>query len=636
MSDNARVRSACVQFLDCDIIGIAESHLRADSELTLDGYKWYGNNRKSVHLRARTGSGGVGFFVSNTCLGEFHVQVLDASKEGIFWIKLRNKNTNVCINACVCYLPPHGSSRQLDAHAFYDSLLSDIYIYRNSGTIMICGDFNSRVGDNDDFIVGVDDFSQRQVVDFNTNAYGDILIEFLINSNFCILNGRQSSKDDFTSVSTKGKAVVDYCLVSQSDISSFNNFVVTRASDLISSCSCLESVAPSSIPDHSALTWKVECGLFADRNEESQNVTGEFVKYDVSHMPSTFMQDALPVLNRVVGELETGLRTQNDIDGAYADMCTIIKQEMTDKLPKRCTKLYSGQSNKKRRVGKTWWSNDLTTAWNNVCDTEKKWLSSNGRSDKVASKARYIACRKTFDRMIQRAKRIYWFNFQNKLLNDVSTNPNDFWKTIGKVGVAHDKSTSIPMEVVLDDGSVVGDIETVLAKWKNDFSSLFSSGSRRTVNIQHDTHHPSNSSEPLFTDNISIEEVRGAIRNAKRGKACGVDGIPSEVLCNDAGVSYMHVFFNVCFSQSKLPTEWGKSIINPIPKSSTTDPRDPLSYRGISLTSCMYKLYCFILNKRLSTWAEINGKIVDEQNGFRKHRSTIDHLSSLTNIIDTR
>ncbi len=50
----------------------------------------------------------------------------------------------------------------------------------------------------------------------------------------------------------------------------------------------------------------------------------------------------------------------------------------------------------------------------------------------------------------------------------------------------------------------------------------------------------------------------------------------------------------------------------------------------------MYKLYCFILNKRLSVWSEANSKIVDEQNGFRKHRSTIDHLSSLTHIIETR
>jgi hypothetical protein len=36
------------------------------------------------------------------------------------------------------------------------------------------------------------------------------------------------------------------------------------------------------------------------------------------------------------------------------------------------------------------------------------------------------------------------------------------------------------------------------------------------------------------------------------------------------------------------------------------------------------------------SWAETNGLITDEQNGFRQGRSTIDHLSSLTSIIETR
>ena len=96
------------------------------------------------------------------------------------------------------------------------------------------------------------------------------------------------------------------------------------------------------------------------------------------------------------------------------------------------------------------------------------------------------------------------------------------------------------------------------------------------------------------------------------------------------------MLFNVCFNTGCIPSLWGKSIINPIPKSSSADQKDPLSYRGISLSASMYKLYSSLLNNRLSVWSENNDKIVDEQNGFRKKRRTIDQLSSLTNIIDTR
>ena len=47
-------------------------------------------------------------------------------------------------------------------------------------------------------------------------------------------------------------------------------------------------------------------------------------------------------------------------------------------------------------------------------------------------------------------------------------------------------------------------------------------------------------------------------------------------------------------------------------------------------------LYCSILNSRVSSWSDENHKLVDEQNGFRKGKSTTDHISSLMNIIDTR
>ena len=49
----------------------------------------------------------------------------------------------------------------------------------------------------------------------------------------------------------------------------------------------------------------------------------------------------------------------------------------------------------------------------------------------------------------------------------------------------------------------------------------------------------------------------------------------------------------------------------------------------------MYKNYCTILNKRLSQWEEQNEILHDAQNGFRKNRSTVDHISSLTSIIES-
>lgn len=77
-------------------------------------------------------------------------------------------------------------------------------------------------------------------------------------------------------------------------------------------------------------------------------------------------------------------------------------------------------------------------------------------------------------------------------------------------------------------------------------------------------------------------------------------------------------------------------FISPIPKSSTTDPSDALSYQGITLAPASYKLFCGIHDFRLREKLDITGVLHDEQNGFRRNRNTIDHLFLITNIIETR
>ncbi|CAG2199715.1 unnamed protein product [Mytilus edulis] len=124
--------------------------------------------------------------------------------------------------------------------------------------------------------------------------------------------------------------------------------------------------------------------------------------------------------------------------------------------------------------------------------------------------------------------------------------------------------------------------------------------------------------------------------NSKNNKSPGVDLIQSELCKNFLVICTLTKLFNLCFKSGKIPNTWNKGIINPIPKCSTSDPRDPLSYRGITLAPCAYKLYCSVLNNRLTEWLDEREVINDEQNGFIKGRSTIDHVSTLTSIIETR
>ena len=94
--------------------------------------------------------------------------------------------------------------------------------------------------------------------------------------------------------------------------------------------------------------------------------------------------------------------------------------------------------------------------------------------------------------------------------------------------------------------------------------------------------------------------------------------------------------FNKSFSTQTFPKLWYKGLIVPIVKNVDKDKLDPNNYRGITLACTTYKIFCGVLNKRLSAWAEKNGLLYDEQNGFRAGRSCMDHVSSLTSILETR
>lgn len=51
------------------------------------------------------------------------------------------------------------------------------------------------------------------------------------------------------------------------------------------------------------------------------------------------------------------------------------------------------------------------------------------------------------------------------------------------------------------------------------------------------------------------------------------------------------------------------------------------------MQSCIYKIYSSILNNRLDCYLEENEKLCNTQNGFRRDRSCVDHVFTLSEII---
>ena len=90
--------------------------------------------------------------------------------------------------------------------------------------------------------------------------------------------------------------------------------------------------------------------------------------------------------------------------------------------------------------------------------------------------------------------------------------------------------------------------------------------------------------------------------------------------------------FNAVLTSGKYPQSWARGRIIPLHKKG--DKTDPSNYRGLTLSSCLGKLFNSVLNCRLTNFLDANNPICQEQIGFRKKHRTTDHLFIIKNILE--
>ena len=75
--------------------------------------------------------------------------------------------------------------------------------------------------------------------------------------------------------------------------------------------------------------------------------------------------------------------------------------------------------------------------------------------------------------------------------------------------------------------------------------------------------------------------------------------------------------FNKILNEGIFPEAWSVGIIVPIYKNKGSD-SDANNYRGITLLSCLSKLFTTVINMRLCKFVEENNILENNQAGFRK------------------
>ena len=251
------MRTEIILNLDLDIVCVCETHLIGNESISINGYSSYCNNRLVKKGKRKRGSGGVAILVSNKLLSNFVVSRLDCLCDGLIGIRLMSRNVNQSILVLSCYLPPEGSP-WANTTLFFSNLTKQVYEMKEDDMIILAGDFNARIGGNEDFIGTLDNVNPRVIIDTRTNSYGDILLDFLKDCKLCICNGRITPEsDNFTCSNSKGQSVVDYVITTQDNLTNCSKCVVYSVNYLIElfNLHCLLSTTCKP-PDHAVISSK--------------------------------------------------------------------------------------------------------------------------------------------------------------------------------------------------------------------------------------------------------------------------------------------------------------------------------------------------------------------------------------------
>jgi hypothetical protein len=152
--------------------------------------------------------------------------------------------------------------------------------------------------------------------------------------------------------------------------------------------------------------------------------------------------------------------------------------------------------------------------------------------------------------------------------------------------------------------------------------------------------HPANIGSPFCETPPTLDEITGATASLANHKASGLDMLFNEAIKSGgkAFESSLTALFQGFWQFERTPSIWAQATIHLIYKGHEADTLSPSSYRSISLTSCVSKVFEKVILERLDCYADEADLFpeLEEQAGFRKGRSPIEQAFILLQILDTR
>lgn len=591
-----------------------ESWLSKDSDIDLSGYISFNFYRKFQNRRARRNSGGTILYIKDYLRPG--IEVIRSHYDTIIWLKLDKHffHTESDIYICGVYIwcedSPVYNVVNVD---LFDILQNDINDFADLGSVYIAGDWNSRVGDKHDFILNdthsmeLDDteynpdvYMPRCTSDKVCNSYGFKLLDLCKSTGFRIANGRlyNDLQGKFTFINSRGASVIDMLLCRERDFSMLNYLEISDFNEY---------------SDHASILFTIKCNIVKERKNVIKG-TKVLWNGDFKQQFRSGIIGKLTELNNLVNNID--INNRDSINTVLNNFTSVIRNVADPLFMKTYDYKEKNTFNDKPIIeNKDWFDLECERARKQYINDLKCFHYLNS----TENRQKFCTSKKFYKDLCKRKRKTYERIKHAEIEKLKNSSPKDFWKYFKK-------TTKTSNNISLED-------------FKNYFANLGSTDFQN-ANVDaeifcqnHNFEECENQNVEELDMNISLDEVIKAAKSLKRNKAVGSDFIMNEYLIDSIDIIGSHLcdIFNAILNSGFFPEKWMEGVIVPLHKKG--DKNDVNNYRGITLVSCLSKLFTTILNDRITTFCDKNNVISDAQFGFRKGRSTIDALYILSSIV---
>ena len=493
---------------------------------------------------------------------------------------------------------------------------------------LLFGDFNARTGSLDDYsnggdafiehLFGIDDREGRvdvaaleewniPVVRSNAdsgrpNNNGRRLVELCQEHGLLIVNGRAGAESGRITCHNRnhGQSVVDYMIASPDLFPSISSLVVQNFCPMLSDVHCPLVAEISSERDRPE-----------EPLDEGQDSQSRDYKFSFDEAKKARCQEFL-ASDELFSSLDEHLRAvEEDPSQEGIDAVSSMFAEAFVKAGIESGSLKergNGSSRSRRLIPlKPWFDLECDRARSAYFRVKNRlsFLPDIDRAQeiRVASRA--------YKKILRSKKRTHQRQVANRLRNHRSSNSKDYWKLLNSATRSKKGSADVVPEV---------------------FNRHFKDLSQADTPPVPPDDFGEDAENEFLNQNFNEEELGALIADLRkaRGRKNGLDHVRNEfVECSpERFVSLATRLFNLVLATGFVPAEWCIGAILPLYKGKGAR-SNPDNYRGITLLSCIGKLFTAAINQRLKFYLEREGRLGEEQAGFRADHSTLDHIFSL-------